>query len=212
MKTRILLSMMLGALTLAPELIAGGNTTVVSCCNVVGNNINVTFAGGCTCVAGTGGRSRGDTAKWNLAGRTPTQLNTKIGGTVKVPNAGSWDLYQYGDIKIILATLYMKDTSKNPQVPGMDSIVKKAAQKQPWAKTMIWIGRALPAPKSTKPTDVIEFTEVQETYTDLDNLSGVMPIKYDPVNIQKVKFTIPASKNAPKQVATIDFNPIKKQK
>ena len=183
---------------------ASSGTPTISCCNATGNNI--VLIGPCTCIAGSvGGRERGDIVTLNLAGSTAKTLPTTTGtaGKISVPNAGEMDLYQFGEIRIVFASFYLQNKDLNPKVSeDLEKIINAAAKNNPWAKTMVWVARALPKEPA--------FTEIQETYIGLDDLSKATPISYQVINSKTIAFTIPASKNAGEQVITADFSPINK--
>jgi hypothetical protein len=201
---KIIAIITLSALITGTGINASSNTTIISCCNATGNNI--VLVGPCTCIGAVhGGRARGDQVTYDTRGIMAKPLITTQGavGAISVPKAGEVDLYQFGDIKIIFASFYLQNQKLNPKVsPAMQKIITAAAQKNPWAKTMIWVGRQLPKEAM--------YIEMQETYTGMEDLAQASRISYEVVNSKKIQFTIPASKNAGEQVITADFSPIKK--
>lgn len=190
-------------LLISGHLYSAGNTVVTqTACvgNIVGDcNVSMTS---------TAGRLRGDVLRMNLTNVQAQKLGKS--GSIKVPDIGAVDLYQYGNREIIFASLSLTNQALNPHgmsVPLL-RILAESKGRFPWANSLVIVGQVEPGKDRTKA----QVTVLSETSSEMVDLKNAKPISYAGVSPQVVRVTIPASKNQKAQVLTVDFQKVKSQR
>jgi len=172
-------------------------------------------------------RARGDVVGFSFASKAAVPLQAT--GQLSLPQVGTVNFYQfaftpttpkaiasYGKlpanekvVRVVIASFNLENQNLNPKVSqAMQKIISAAATNNKWAKSMIWVGRALPGETN--------YTEVIETYSPLADPSKTEAINYKTFANGSAEFTLPGGTDAqgnvvPAQTTPIDLAPINKQ-